>query len=370
MLVSSYGASMPGDEDLYQQQWNLRPRIDALRAEAKSLRQRNNAEFKTKESDLGIERDRLAREQYGVEQSAKSADIQVNVERREVASLVKQIQEREATAAAAEKRGAVQDASEHREFADGLRATMATHEARARQAELDAAELRERAAGIDRHRTELKVERDDLANHTFAAEREIDKLEQQADLLQQARLKFTEADVAGDDVGRRSTLSLEAEALVTKAGAIEVDRSVLRVVIPEVPDTTPGIDDPPGPLPDGAVDWSEYIETGAATTDVLGGDAVGSIGQDAPAGDDQADSDAVVQTDDSSDAVAAAFDEQPAQDPLDHVSEQPLTFEQPAGFAEETNFADTASFEPASTPDESFAIDAVTTSESDTSFDV
>ncbi len=54
---------MPGDEDLYQQQWNLRPRIDALRAEAKSLRQQNNAQFKTKESDLGIERDRLAREQ-------------------------------------------------------------------------------------------------------------------------------------------------------------------------------------------------------------------------------------------------------------------------------------------------------------------
>ncbi len=153
--------------------------------------------------------------------------------------------------------------------------------------------------------------------HVRGREQEIDKLEQQADLLQQARLKFTEADVAGDDVGRRSTLSLEAEALVTKAGAIEVDRTVLRVVIPDVPDTTPGIDDAPGPLPDGAVDWSEYIETGAVTTDVLGGDAVASIGQASPEGDDQADSDAVVQTDDSSDAVAAAFDEQPAQDPLD-----------------------------------------------------
>src|SRR5262245_37247741 len=55
---SSYFALMAGDEDLYQQQWNLRPRIDALRAEAKSLRDRNNAQYKTSETELGIERDR------------------------------------------------------------------------------------------------------------------------------------------------------------------------------------------------------------------------------------------------------------------------------------------------------------------------
>ena len=110
---------------------------------------------------------------------------------------------------------------------------------------------------------------------------------------------------------------------------------MLRVVIPDVPDTTPGIDDAPGPLPEGAVDWSEYIETGAVTTDVLGGDAVASIGQDAPQATTRPTRTRWCRLDESSDAVAAAFDEQPAQDPRRPVSEQPLTFEQPAAFAED-----------------------------------
>jgi hypothetical protein len=361
---------MAGDEDLYQQQWNLRPRIDALRAEAKSLRERNNAQYKTNETDMGIERDRIARERYGVEQTAKSADMQVKAEQKDLDKIAKEIAAREADAVAAERRGDTSAAAEHREYIAGARASQAAHEARARQATLDAAELREQQAGVDRRLTEVEVRRTDLSKQTWAAEQEIDKLEQQADLLQQARLKWAEADIAGDDVGRRSTLSLEAEALVTKAGGIDVDRSVLRVVIPDVPDTTPGIDDAPGPLPEGAIDWSEYIDTSAVTSDVLGGEAVATIGQDAPDAD-QPEADAVVGSDDSSDVVgsaAATFDEQP-------VEERSLTFEQPAAFADDTSFSDTSSFEPASfesssMPDESFAVDAATTSDSETSFDV
>jgi hypothetical protein len=213
------------------------------------------------------------------------------------------------------------------------------------------------------------MRRTDLSKQTWAAEQEIDKLEQQADLLQQARLKWAEADIAGDDVGRRSTLSLEAEALVAKAGGIEVDRSVLRVVIPDVPDTTPGIDDAPGPLPEGAVDWTEYIDTSAVTSDVLGGDAVASIGQDASDTDVQTDADVAAPSDDDSvNVVAATFDEQVAQDPVDQMAEPSLTFEQPAAFTEDTSFADTASFEPASMADESFAVNPEQASES-SSFD-
>jgi hypothetical protein len=77
-------------------------------------------------------------------------------------------------------------------------------------------------------------------------------MEQQADLMQQARLKYGEADMAKDDIPRRATLELEAEALVKQAGAIPVDRDVIRVVFPDLPATTPGFDADPGPLPAGA----------------------------------------------------------------------------------------------------------------------
>jgi hypothetical protein len=70
--------------------------------------------------------------------------------------------------------------------------------------------------------------------------------------MQQARLKYGEADMAKDDIPRRATLELEAEALVKQAGAIQVDRDVIRVVFPDLPTTTPGFDADPGPLPAGA----------------------------------------------------------------------------------------------------------------------
>jgi hypothetical protein len=266
-------------DDPYQQQWNLRPRIDALRAEATSLRRQNNEQFTSRMSELGIERDRIAREHDGVAQSAKSADTLVKAEQDAFNKLGKDITAREAKATAAERRGDVAEAAEIREFALGLRAVQETHTARARQATLDAAELRERAAGIDRRLKEKDLERDDLSAQTTSVEKEIDKLEQQADLLQEARLKWSEADLTGDDVAGRSTLELEAEALVARAGAIGVDRTLIRTVIPELPDTTPGIDDPAGPLPEGAVDWSEFIESSAAPVDVLGEDVATATGE-------------------------------------------------------------------------------------------
>ena len=142
---------------------------------------------------------------------------QAKAEQREVAKLTKEMAERETKAAAAEQRGDVAEARELREFALGLRAAQQTHEARARQATLDGAALREQAATVERRRTELHVEREDLAKQTFAAEQEIDKLERQADLLEQAS-----AQSGGD-----------AEALVTEADAITVDRTVIDAVIPE-----------------------------------------------------------------------------------------------------------------------------------------
>ena len=197
---------------------DLRRRVDELRAEAASLRRRNNDHFTSLESEYGVERDRLAREQFGIEQSAESADTQAKAAQREVAKLAKQIEERETKAAAAELRGHVAEAQELLEYALGLRAAQETHEARARQATLDGAELRERAAGVERRRTKLHVEREDLAKQALAVEQEIDKLDQQADLLEQASGQRTEG---------------EAEALLAKAAAITVDRTVINAVIPE-----------------------------------------------------------------------------------------------------------------------------------------
>ena len=86
-------------------------------------------------------------------------------------------------------------------------------------------------------------------------------MEQQADLYQQARQKYDEASIASDDIfPRRATLELEAEALVKQAAGIDVDRDVIRVVIPDLPETTPGIDADPGPLPPGSDDASSMTE--------------------------------------------------------------------------------------------------------------
>lgn len=256
---------MAGDLDPYQAQWNLRPKIDALRAEAGSLRAQNLEQYRTKESELGIQRDRLAREQYGLEQQAKSAEIQVGVETKEVQRIEAGLAKREAAMAEAEKRGDHAKVQEDREDIAAWRGELATHEARARQATLDAAELKEQAATVDRRRTELSVERTDLATQAGKVEDELDKMERQADLMQQARLKYGEADMAKDDIPRRATLELEAEALVKQAGAIQVDRDVIRVVFPDLPATTPGYDADPGPLPPGAEE--EVSSTDATSED-------------------------------------------------------------------------------------------------------
>ena len=207
---------MAGD-DPYQEQWNLRPRIDALRAQATSVRTQNIETYKAKETELAVNRDRLAREQFGLEQQAKSADIQVDRETKDAERRTKDIEKHEASAAAAERRGDDSVAQEHREAAAVFRAQVATHEARARQATLDGAELREQAAGVNRRVVELEVERDDVIDRSNAVERELDKMEHQADLYQQARQKYAEASIASDDIPRRVTLELEAEALVKQA---------------------------------------------------------------------------------------------------------------------------------------------------------
>jgi len=246
---------MPGAVGPYQAQWNLRPRIDAMRAEAKSLHKDVAATFTERTTEIGIARDRAARDQYAAEQAAKSADIQVGVERKAAAANDREIAALEQRTAEVERRGDRASADELREDAGKWAADRDAHVARARQAELDAAQLREDGAGHQRRVTELNVERADVVKQSTAAEKEVDRIDEQVQLLEQARLKYGEADMS-TDVAKRAAIELEAEALVTKAGAIEVDRSLIRTVMPELPETTPGLDADPGPLPPGTGDVS------------------------------------------------------------------------------------------------------------------
>ena len=102
-------------------------------------------------------------EQFGLEQQAKSADIQVESrETKDAERRTKDIERHKAAAAAAEQRGDGSVAQEHREAAAVFRAQVTTHEARARQATLDGAEFRAQAAGVNRRVVELEVERDDV----------------------------------------------------------------------------------------------------------------------------------------------------------------------------------------------------------------
>jgi hypothetical protein len=240
-------------DDPYQRQWNLKPRIEALQAEAKGTRRELADRYKTDETKLGIERDRVARDQYAADQAAKSADIQVQRETRDAAAEAKKAAEFEALADKEERSGDRAAAEESREIAEVARVKQETHLARSRQATLDAAELREGAATHGRRVTELEVEREGLRTQAMKAEAELDKIEQQAKLLEDARRKYAEADLAGaSDPQRANAALLEAERLEAQAAGIDVNRGTIRQSIPEFPAVTPGIDVPPPPLPDGA----------------------------------------------------------------------------------------------------------------------
>jgi hypothetical protein len=240
-------------DDPYQRQWNLKPRIEALQAEARSTRRDLADRYKTDETRLGIERDRVARDQYSADQAAKSADIQVQRETKDAAVEAKKAEEFDALAAKEERSGDRAGAEESREIAEVARVKKETHLARSRQATLDAAELREQAATHGRRVTELEVEREGLRTQAMKSEAELDKIEQQAKLLEDARRKYAEADLAGaGNPQQASAALLEAERLEAEATEIDVNRGTIRQSIPEFPDVTPGIDVAPPPLPEGA----------------------------------------------------------------------------------------------------------------------
>ncbi len=215
--------------------------------------------------------------------------------------------------------------------------------ARARQAQLDAATTREEVSAHDRRLTEADVRIEDAKVELRAAEGQLDKLEDQARLYEQARTKFAEASLAGDDIPRRAGAEVEAEALLSRAQAIVVDRAAIRTVMPDLPETTPGIDDPAPPLPEGAQgtpddDLSLHVgpaDGEPATADSAADDVVGDTG----GFDEPAPADAAGDGVDDDVAPAAAVDDTTWND----VS--PGSFDVPAddvAFAAADPFADAA----------------------------
>lgn len=269
----------------------LRARADAITGQTKELRRDLLEWHETRLSEIGIARDRAAREQYAAEQSAKSADLQVKRENNEVEAMRKGAAELEAAAAAAEKKGDLRAAEEHRELAADYRNAGEIHAARARQAELDAADLRVQAAKHAQRVVELETQKSDLVDDGQAASEQIDLLEDQARLLREAAHKLTAAEMLQEadppasmaDVDKRvmevATLEVDAEDALEKVAQMQVDRAKIVKVLPDATfETETGTE--PEPVPASAA--TDPAATGAVTQETAapsadGGDGAGDV---------------------------------------------------------------------------------------------
>jgi len=155
-------------------------------------------------------------------------------------------------------------------------------EARVHAARLDAAASREDAGSADRAAAEANLAYDEHYDAVGAADTQIDRIEEQADLIDQAGKKLLEADLiyggdppAGADVDEwvasKIALEIAAEDLVKQAEAISVDRRVIAVLVPTADDLAPTNDTAPNDT--GLMDPNAPDDASPApTTD---GDALG-----------------------------------------------------------------------------------------------
>jgi hypothetical protein len=226
----------------------LSARAAATADQAAQLRQDLLDQTQEKMTEIDIARDRAARAQYGAEQSAKSADIQVAREQRAAEESSKLAADTNAQAEAAATRGDALAAEELRETASSHAAAAVVHSDRARQAELDAAELRAQAEQHGQQVVELEAQHEDLRAAGSAAGTELDKMEDQARLFDEAARKMAEAanlraGGATDDatIATIGRLEDEAEKVLEAAAKIDVDAGKITDVLPdaEVDASTP-----------------------------------------------------------------------------------------------------------------------------------
>jgi hypothetical protein len=170
------------------------------------------------------------------------------------------------------------------------------------EAEQAEAALKPRAEEVQRRLDEINAVKTADEQASDAAEAELDKLEQQTALLDQARQKFAEANQTRDPATLRS-----AQALLVQADAITVDRAVVQAYLPDFPveqpaaaeptvksPTTPAVDPLPGDSTDSTsvpgasvlgdddidglnpIDDGQQPDVGAVATSVVAADEIGS----------------------------------------------------------------------------------------------
>ena len=129
--------------------------------------------------------------------------------------------------------------------------------------------------------TEAHLDLSETQRRGTAAESQLDKLEDQARLLDEAARRFAAAE-ATDDIVRRAELELAAEATLKQADAIDVDRGAIRVLVPGFPERTPGVDAVSAmSAPEGdasAPSHDDLVVAGSATAvDATGDDGAGDV---------------------------------------------------------------------------------------------
>jgi hypothetical protein len=249
---------------------DLNARAEAIRAEAQSARRGARDAFFKQRAELELERERVAVAKDAAEFAAKQATERAEGADSAARAHAKDAAELDREAEQAAKRGDAHEAEEAGELADYTRRGREGDMARERQGTLDAATFREQATAHDRRVKELDYEIKALNSRNSAAEQSLDQLDDQARLYDEAARRFAAAE-ATDNIPERAQFELEAEAAVAKARAIVVDRAPIRVFVPQLPETTPGLDAQPSGSP-AELDADSAPGSSPEADDVLLGD--------------------------------------------------------------------------------------------------
>ena len=239
--VQAIAAAGPVSADqLNDQAFDIAARAHAIRTE---LTETTEAKF----SEIGIARDRAARDSYAAEQAAKSASVQLEREQVAAKADIEGAAKEEAKAVAAEKRGDDRAAEELRENAQSLRSSADVHTKRADQVQLDKANLEKEAADLKARVTDLEGEKTALVQAGGAASQEVDKMEDQARLLLEASQKTEQAAALPPDDPRAEALKAQAQQALDDAAKLDVDEGKIQLVLPNAQVTSSAADGPGEP---------------------------------------------------------------------------------------------------------------------------
>ena len=263
------------DDDLPDRARALQQRAEAVRADAVALRAELREELNPAATELGLTVDRAVRAKMTADHAVEDAEARVESLEASTAEMRTNVANAEATVTAATAKGDTYEANEARERNVIGSDLIEQGEARIHAAKLEAADLRDAASIADRLANEARLAYSEKTRTGLAAEAEIDKIEDQADLLEQALTRLTEAGaVSGGDIAQRviarAVLEDQAASLLTKADAITVDRSVIAVILPSA-------DDPVTPPPTSAdlMDPNDDDSSMSFQADGDDGDALG-----------------------------------------------------------------------------------------------